>query len=299
MQTAVPRGRVAYEPSSLEPNGARESAERGFQTFPRPVSGNAARVRSPSFADHFTQARLFFVSQTEPEQNHIVAALVFELGKVETPAIRERMLSQLVNVDPELAKRVATGLGLDEVPPAAPAAVAPKKNVKPSPALSLLAKAGKTLEGRQIGCLVGDGTDPALLAAIREAVEGAKAKLVVIAPKAGGVTPGRGTKLSADHALNGAPSVLFDAVLLALTEQAASELSKEAAAIDFVRDAFGHLKVIGHTSGAAVLLTKAGINADVDRGIVGVDAARDAGTFVTQAKQGKVWEREPTLRTVY
>ena len=232
-------------------------------------------------------------------QTRRVAALVFELSKVETPAIRERMLSRLVNVDSELAKRVATGLGLDSVPPAAPTSVAPKKNIKPSPALSLLAKAKNTLEGRQIGCLIGDGTDPALLLAVRQAVEGAKAKLVVIAPKVAGVTLGRGKRLDADHALNAAPSVLFDAVLLLLTDPSANALSKEAAAIDFVRDAFGHLKVIGHTSGAAALLTQAGIGSDADRGVVAVDAARDAAAFVSQAKQGKVWEREPKLRTVY
>ena len=299
MQTAVPRGRVAYEPSSLEPNGARESAERGFQTFGRTLSGKAERVRSPSFADHFTQARLFFVSQTEPEQNHIVAALVFELGKVETPAIRERMLSQLVNVDPALAERVATGLGLDHVPAAAPTRVAPSKNVKPSPALSLIAKAKKTIEGRKVACLVGDGTDPALLAALREAVQEAQATLVVIAPKVGGVTLARAKHLSADHALNGAPSVLFDAIVLALSEEAANALAQEAAAVDFVRDAFGHLKVIGHTAGAAALLAKAGVDAGADRGVVALGAASHAATFVNQAKQGKVWEREPKVRTVY
>jgi catalase len=299
MRTDVPRGRVAYEPSTLEPNGPRESAERGFRSFARAVSGTADRVRSPSFADHFSQARLFFVSQTQPEQNHMVAALVFELGKVETVAIRERMLSQLVNVDEGLALRVSRGLGLDKAPPAAPAAAPTKKNVKPSPPLSLIAKAKSTLEGRRIGCLVTDGVDAGLVESIREAVEGAKAKLVLIAPKVGGVTPARGKKLTVDHALNGAPSVLFDAVVLAVSEAGAAQLTQEAAAVDFVRDAFGHLKVLGHTAAAGVLLAKAGIDVDSeDRGLVSVDAARGAGAFVAQAKQGKVWEREPKVRAV-
>jgi catalase len=300
MQTVVPRGRVAYEPSSLEPSGPRESAERGFRTFARPVSGDAARVRSPSFADHFTQARLFFMSQTEPEQNHIVAALVFELGKVETPAIRERMLGQLVNVDEGLAQRVSNGLGLDQVPKAAPAAQPAKKNIKPSPALSLIAKHKATLEGRRIGCLVGDGTDAALVAALREAVENANAELLVIAPKISGVALARGKTLLADQALNGAPSVLFDAVVLALGEEAANVLSTEAAALDFVRDAFGHLKVIGYTAGSGALLAKAGIDAHAaPRGLVAIDASGDMAAFIAQAKLGKVWEREPTVRTLY
>ena len=301
MQTQVPRGRVAYEPSSLEPNGPRESAAQGFRSFARPISGTAERARSPSFADHFSQARLFFLSQTEPEQNHIVAALVFELGKVETVAIRERVLSQLVNVDADLALRVSRGLGLDKAPPAAPAAAPTKKNVKPSPPLSLIAKAKSTLEGRQIGCLVSDGIDGGLIDSLREAVEGAKAKLVIIAPKVGGVTLARGKKLTADHALNGAPSVLFDAVVLALSEAGAVQLSQEAAAVDFVRDAFGHLKVVGHTAASGVLLAKAGIDVvdAEDRGLVSVDVARGAAAFVTQAKLGKVWEREPSVRTIY
>jgi catalase len=300
MRMDVPRGRVAYEPSSLEPNGPRESAERGFRSVARPVAGNVERVRSPSFSDHFTQARLFFLSQTEPEQNHIVSALVFELGKVETPAIRERMLSQLVNVDASLALRVARGLGLDAAPPAAPAAAPTKKNVKPSAALSLIAKHKNTLEGRQIGCLVGDGTDLLLVAALREAVEAAKAKLVIIAPTINGVAGGRGKRLKADQALNGAPSVLFDAVILALEDSAAGELALQSSAVDFVRDAFAHLKVIGHTPGASVLLAKAGIDdARAERGLVLLDAAQSAGTFVAQAKLGKVWEREPSLRPTY
>ena len=127
MRTSPQRGRVAYEPSTLEPNGARENPERGFRTHERSISGSAVRLRAESFADHFTQARLFFMSQTEPEQNHIVSALIFELGKVETVAIRERMVSQLVNVDASLAERVATGLGLANVPAAAPAAMPTKK----------------------------------------------------------------------------------------------------------------------------------------------------------------------------
>jgi len=299
MQTVVPRGRVAYEPSSLEPGGPRESTERGFRTFARPVAGVAERVRSPSFADHFTQARLFFMSQTEPEQNHIVMALVFELGKVETPEIRERMLSQLMNVDEGLAQRVGNGLGVAQLPKAAPAAM-PTKKVKPSPALSLIAKHQATLEGRQIGCLVGDGTDAAVVAALRQAVADAKAQLVVIGPKLSGLTFANGKTLPADQALNGAPSVLFDAVVIALGEAAAEALGTEAAALDFVRDAFGHLKVIGFTSASGALLAKAGIDSRAaPRGVVAIDAAGGTAAFIAQAKLGKVWEREPTVRTVY
>jgi catalase len=300
MRMAAQRGRVAYEPSTLEPNGAREAPERGFRTHQRSVTGAPVRLRAESFADHFTQARLFFMSQTEPERNHIVAALIFELGKVETFAIRERMVSQLVNVDESLAERVATGLGLATVPAAAPAAMPTKKNVKPSPALSLIAKAPSTLAGRTVGCLVTDGADSAVVAALRQAVEAAGAKLKVIAPKASGATLAKGKKLTADLALNAGPSLFFDTVVLALSDAGAEQLLNEAAAIDFIRDAFGHLKVIGYTNEAGALLAKAGIELDTeDRGLVLIAGTKDTAAFVAEAKRGKVWEREPKVRTVF
>jgi catalase len=144
---------------------------------------------------------------------------------------------------------------------------------------------------------VTDGTDAALLSAVRSAVEGAKAKLVVIAPKVGGFTPARGKPQPADAALNGSPSVLFDAVVLLPSAAGAAELAGHAAAIDFVRDAYGHLKSIGFDAASRPLLEKAGINADSsDRGLVAVDAPAAASAFVAQAKQGKVWEREPSIR---
>jgi len=183
MQTAVPQGRIAYEPNSLAPDGARESSERGFRTYPRSEGGGALRVRPASFADHYSQARLFYVSQTEPEQNHIVAALVFELSKVEAPAIRERMVGNLVNVDTGLAARVAAGLGLPKVPAASPTTVPAKRNPTPSPALSIHLKAKPTIEGRAVGCIVTDGVDGAIFDALKKAVTAAGAKLVVIAPR--------------------------------------------------------------------------------------------------------------------
>jgi catalase len=293
-------GRVAYEPSSLDPNGPRESPTTGFRTHARAVTGPAVRVRAESFADHFSQARLFFLSQTEPEQNHIVSALIFELGKVETLAIRERMVGQLANVMPSLAERVANGLGLDAVPDVPPAAPSSKKKVEPSPALSLIAKAKPILTGRQVGCVVSDQCDGALVAALREGVEAAGAKFVVIAPKAGGVSLARGKKLAADLALNAAPSVFFAAVLLVPSEAGASLLGKEAALLDFLRDAFGHLKVIGYAAPALPLLRLAGIDAGADdRGLVSLAEGGSVAAFIKQAKAGKVWEREPKVRTVY
>ena len=110
MQMGVPKGQVNYEPSSLGPDIAHESATRGYKTFPALESGEQLRIRPETFADHYTQARMFFASQTVPEQNHIVSALVFELSKCLVPRVREAVLSRLVNIDQTLALRVATGL---------------------------------------------------------------------------------------------------------------------------------------------------------------------------------------------
>jgi catalase len=297
MRTTVAKGRVAYEPNSLELQGPRETPA-GYQTAKRGVTGPAVRERSASFADHFTQAALFFLSQTEVEQNHIVAALVFELGKVETPAIRLRMVSQLVNVDATLAERVAEGLGLPEVPPAAPAAAKPKKVSALSPALSLVAKAEPTLKTRVVGCLVSDGAEAAVVDGLRKAVAAEGGQVKIVAPRAGGVTLDSGKALAADMVITAGPSVLFDAVVLAVSAKGAAALSREAAAVDFVRDAFGHLKVIGFTAASRPLLTRAGIEAsERDRGLVAIE--RSVAAFLTSAKEGRVWEREPQVRTVH
>src|ERR1035437_6214819 len=112
MQMSLQKGRVNYSPSSLENDSPRQDQNRGLATFAEPLEGSKLRIRAASFADHFSQARQFFYSQTEPEQNHIVSAFIFELSKVDTKAVRERMVGQLANVDPKIAERVANGLGL-------------------------------------------------------------------------------------------------------------------------------------------------------------------------------------------
>src|SRR6185312_7784608 len=123
-QMQVPKGRVAYEPSSLDAKSPR-ATKLGFESFAdRADDGEKGRVRAESFADHYSQARLFFRSQTEIEQAHMASALVFELSKVETMHVREAIVGHLLNIDAGLARRVADGLGLAKMPAPAKAAVA-------------------------------------------------------------------------------------------------------------------------------------------------------------------------------
>jgi catalase len=299
MQMGVPKGQVNYEPSSLGPDIAHESAERGYKTYPNPEAGDQLRVRSETFADHYTQARLFFASQTPPEQNHIVSALVFELSKCVTPRVREAVLSRLVHIDKTLAQRVAAGLGFQGTITPAEAPV-PAKDMAPSPMLSILAKAAPIFEGRKVGCLVTDGSDDKLIAALKAAVEKAGAVFQLIAPTVGGVTTAGGKLLPADHRIDGGPSVLFDAVAVIPSAEGAAKLTGEAAAVNFLRDAYGHLKVIGYLATARPLFDKAGlgdVDAGSDAGLL-VLGAGSAAAFVEKAAAGRIWDREPLVRQV-
>lgn len=291
MQMQVPKGRVNYEPSSLQADTPRETPD-GFRSHATaPDDGAKGRVRAESFADHYTQPRLFFRSQTKHEQAHMASALVFELSKVGTPHVREAIVGHLRHIDAGLAQRVADGLGLDALPPAPPAAVKPK-DMRPSPALQIIGKMKDTLEGRCVGILIDDGSDAATIKALRKAAEGAGATVKIVAPKLGGAKLSDGKKLAADGQLAGTPSVVFDAVAVVLSAEGGKRLATEAAGVDFVRDAFGHLKAIAADAGAQALL-KAG-NVGKDKGVV--DAA-DAKAFIAAAKT-RQWDREAKVRTL-
>ncbi|KQN03855.1 catalase [Sphingomonas sp. Leaf25] len=297
MQTQVPKGRANYEPNSLaahgEDGGPRESVERGFVTVNAATGpdeqGDKLRVRAELFADHYSQARLFYRSQTESEQAHIASSFVFELSKVGVlDQVPPRMVANLRNVDEDLAKRVADGLGI-ELPAKAKPAREPV-DMAPSDALSIHKNMKTTLEGRSVGILFTDGSDGAAIDTLVAAVKAAKGKPVLLAPKVGGATLADGSKRKADGQLAGTPSQLFDAVAVIVSDAGCRTLMKEAAAVQFVMDAFGHLKAIGASAGAKPLLDKAGV--EPDDGIVGVE-----DDFVAAAAR-RFYAREPGVRTL-
>ena len=290
MQMQQPKGRVAYEPSSLAKDSARESPS-GFRSFPAAENGERGRVRAESFADHYSQARLFYLSQTVPEQAHIASALVFELSKVDTLHVRQAMVGHLLHINADLATRVAAGLALGPMP-AAPAAAAPVKDMAPSPALQIIGKMKDTLEGRCVGILINDGSNGAIVEALKSAVVAAGAKVKIVAPKVGGAKLADGTLMPAGGQLAGTPSVMFDAVAIVLSDAGATMLCEEGAAIDFVRDAFGHLKALAVDRGGQALLQKAGIAPDA-----GVMSAGDTKAFIKAAKT-RQWDREAKVRTL-
>jgi catalase len=300
MAMVNPRGRVNYEPNSWNgtTGGPRESPAKGFHSYPAEEDGAKLRIRSETFADHYSQARQFYVSQTETEQQHIVAALVFELSKVERLDIRARMVSHLLNIDEELATQVADGLRLKEMPQPADAAKPTQRDLKTSPALSILRNGPTSFAGRKVGALVTDGVDSNMLQSLKTALKEEGALLEIVAPKIGGVEASDGSWIEARQKIDGGPSVLYDAVALLPSTDGAKALAQEAAARDFVADAFAHMKFIGYVEAALPLLEKMGIAESRDEGFIALTGADRCREFVTTCRQLRFWEREVTAKHV-
>lgn len=286
-----PVGRTNYQPNSRG-EGPREDPVRGFRSFREEVSGPKVRLRAESFADHYSQARQFFISQTVTEQRHIAMALTFELSKCEDPIIRERMVAHLLNIDEGLAEIVADKLGLDTLPEPADAAVKPRNDLPASPALSIIENGPSSFAGRKVGVLVSNGCDATLLQRLEDALVQEGATLEVIAPKVGGVDAADGTRIVAKHMIDGAPSVLFDAVAVLLSPEGAERLVGEATARDFVADAFAHCKFIAFTPEALPLLAKAGVEPDADEGLFDLDGEASVEAFVARCRDLRLWGRE-------
>ena len=293
MQMQIPKGRVAYEPQSLEPEKPRENPSIGFKSFAEDLTQNndavKGRIRAESFADFYSQPRMFYRSQTPIEQAHIASAIVFELSKVETPYIRERMVAQLLTVDETLGKRVADGLGMKPVPkPIEP--TVPVQDLPLSPALQLIGKAKPTLEGRKVAILVADDSNAEMLEKYKAAITAAKAKPFIVAPKIS-ITLNNGETIAADGQLAGSPSVLFDAIVSIIMPEQAKKLAKVSEAIAWFKDAHAHLKAIAYC-GATDEFILIPQHIDKDASVV---ALEEIDTFIEKAKS-REWDREPNVR---
>ncbi|MDN3923271.1 catalase [Roseateles violae] len=292
MQTLLPTGRANYEPNSLaeagEDGGPRACPETGFSSFrandERNEAGQKLRLRAPLFADHYSQARLFFRSQTANEQAHLASALVFELSKVSIEAVKSRVLSRLRNVDESLTKRVARGLGA-ALPAKAKAAREPI-DMKPSDKLSIQKSAKRTLEGRKVAILFDEGSDKKSIDKLKGQIEQAGGSVALIAPKIGPLEL-KGGSLKADGQLAGSPSVMFDAVASILMPEQARKLSGQAACLQWFMDAYAHCKTIAHCEGSKLILEKAGIAPD--EGVVPIESLLSVGV-------SRHWEREASVR---
>ncbi len=287
-----PQGRANYEPNSWggETGGPRESPEKGFQSYPAQEEEHKIRTRPETFADHYSQARQFYVSQTEVERNHIADALIFELSKVERLEIRIRMVAHLLNIHQDLAERVASGLHIREMPKPADAARPILDKLKKSSSLSILLNGPKNFKGRKLGILITDGVDSTIFNSMKAAVKREGATIEIIAPGVGGVEAHDGTWIEAAQMVAGGPSVLYDAVALLLSEKGATILAKEPAARDFIADAFAHRKFIGYTEAAVSFFQKVGI-AERDGGFIALNGKKGVKNFIEACRQLRCWER--------
>lgn len=289
MQMQVPKTRTLYEPQSLDPTRPRESVKKGFESYAETLDdGVKGRIRAESFADHYSQPRMFYRSQTAAEQAHIASAYAFELGKVDTPHVRTRMLSHLLNIDEDLANRVAKALGM-ELPEAAEPA-APVQDMGTSKPLQTIGRTPKSLKGRLIGILVAKGSKHEEIKKFEDAVKAEGAMVKIVAPNKE-VELDDGTRVQADERVAGAPSVMFDAIVSIIMPDQAEKLAKDSSTLDWFMDAYAHCKAIAYCGATdEFILSKLPVEKDAF-----VTPLAELDSFVENARS-RLWEREPKVR---
>lgn len=307
----IDSGKTSYSPNSLNNNSPEQvkAAQGGYVSYNERIDARKIRARSNSFLDHFSQARLFFNSQSDPEKNHIVDALSFELGKVKTVAIRERMLGILSLIEKGLAAEVAYALGLHvptpELPinhsipadanPADYESVQFESSLKKSDALSMANTIKDSIKTRKVAILAADGVDENALSAVKKAIEAAGGSVNVIAPKLGFITSQNDEQIQADESFLGAASVLFDAVYVPGGANSVASIEAEPDAIHFLNEAFKHCKAIAADANAMQVLEATYFSKKIesDEGVILSDKPTElAAKFIDAIKQHRFWERE-------
>jgi catalase len=299
---AVHRGRTSYEPASLSGGCPFQVGVDGFTSFPEPVEGDKLRGKPERFADHYTQARLFWNSQSPIEKAHIVRAYRFELSRVQLPAVRRRVVSMLRNVDEKLASALAAELGMDELPePMALAGKAAKPELEASPGLSQLALPGDgAIASRRIAILVAHGVDAALARALHDGLADQGAVPRFIGARLGTVKGGDDSVLEASATFETMPSVLFDAAVVLGKQAAVTELANLGHALEFLKDQYRHCKPILALDEGADLLESAGVPLVLPSGkpdpglLVAKDVGADAvlAAFIQAVGAHRHFERE-------
>ncbi|OXA82112.1 catalase [Flavobacterium aquidurense] len=319
MRQEINKGRVSYHPNSLGGGCPFQAKieEGGFSSFNERVDAHKVRERSESFADHFGQAKLFFNSQTPTEKSHIVKALRFELGKVETAAIRVRMLGLLSQVDMQLAEKVAEGLGTSvpsilETP--INKGVSPENemgnqeprsidsSVKSSDALSMIKNPtnSPTIASRKVAILCADGVSAASVMNIKNILLKEDAKGFVIAKNLGSVLTDEGGAIPVDFSLLTTSSVLFDAVYIPSSE-GLNDLAKNDDVLEFLNDAYKHCKVIGADGQAIGILSETPFASKLNNDDTGIILYSEPATetfaldFISAMANHRIWEREENL----
>ncbi len=299
---AIHRGRVNYEPNSLAGGCPFQAgAAQGFVSVPARIQAKEeqgkVRAKPEKFADHYTQATLFFESQSPVEQAHIAAAFRFELSKVTVPAIRERMVASLRNASESLAAQVAEGLGMAALPAPMPRALdnPPKPEVSRSPPLSLLARPGDgSIKGRKVALLVADGVNGQSAVDVHAMLFAQGAVPRFVAPRIGPVKTADGVAIDADASLENEPGFLFDALVLPDGDEGVRTLSLDGHTMEFIKDQYRHCKTILVLPASVTLLEAAGASATLPSGEAdpGVVQGGDVATFIAAMARHRHPERE-------
>lgn len=277
----ISKGRVAYEPNTLG-NGAEyrvDGAAQGFQSYPEQLEPPKIRRRSPSFDDHFSQASLFWNSQSVAEKDHIVSAFRFELSKVDVPEIRQRIVDNLAHVDLKLASRIAAPLGIAAPDPKAAAGRLGFRDyritskVDEDAALRMTGGPGGSVKTRKVAILVANGVESAPLRRIQHDLTEAGALCKLVAPHLGTVSTASGRQLAVDHTFANMPSVMFDAVLIPGGALSAAALSGLGEAVHFVLEAYKHCKTICAVNDGVQLLGTLGFSQGKNPELVTVPTA--------------------------
>ncbi|WP_127132518.1 catalase [Pseudoflavitalea rhizosphaerae] len=322
MRQQINKGRSSYNPNSLGGGCPYQAKmmEGGFTSYTEKIDAHKVRQRSASFFDHFSQARLFYNSQSDPEKAHMVDAFSFELGKVETIAVRERMLRILAKVDKGLAAKVAWNLGLhvpsdkdiaepinQSIPadgnPADFQPVVKELSLSASSALSMANTVKDSIKGRKIAILVADGVDSVAVESMLTTLQKEGAVGELIAPRFGLVQSAGKGELLADKSLLTTASVFYDAVFVPGGANSVAFLEADADAVHFLDEAYRHCKVIAADPDALQVLkaTRFGrkfpeaVTADmpIEAGIIlNSDRTQLEKQFITAVSQHRVWERE-------
>lgn len=301
MRQTINKGRVSYFPNSLGQGCPMMTPEAmgGYVHYAEKVEGHKVRARSASFQDHYSQATLFWQSLTPPEQEHLVEAAHFELGKVEVKAIRQRMVEHFQQIDPALATRVAAGIGVAAPSNGAVAAVsktvkkaahkvaeavkAEPRTVERSPALSMQNTVKNTIQTRRIAILAADGYNHAALMAVKSALESAGAQTEVVSKMFGNLQSSSGGSVEVDKSYLTTASIMYDAVFIPGGQQSVQMMQQQGDARHFVNEAFKHGKTIGAVGDGAALLMAADIQ--------GVNIAGSQNTEAVVAHKGVVTSR--------
>ncbi|MGN7887735.1 catalase [Dyadobacter sp. 22481] len=320
MRQTINRGKVSYGPNSLGDNYPLQAkaSEGGFTSYPERIDARKIRARSKSFLDHFSQAKLFFNSQSDPEKNHIIEAFSFELGKVQSNDVRRRMLGILSMVDKSLAAAVAFALRLSvpedpELPmnrsipaDADPADYDPiivEGSLTASSALSMANSPKDSIKTRKIAFLAADGVDSNSLNSVKTALEAEGAIVEVIAPRLNYILSTTDEEIHVHHSFLTAASVLYDAVYVPGGTNSVATVEADADAVHFLNEAFKHCKAIAADAGAMQVIESTyfarKIPADfsddsvlLDGIVISDDTAKLAKQFITAIAQHRFWERE-------